>query len=96
MARALDPLAAARKLRENGAGESLATATVEVVQDATSDLVTRDHFDVSLDARTSEVRGEISQLRGELYRALWFVNAGIVGINLTALGVATGIIVALG
>ena len=96
MALTFDPLAAARKLRENGAGESLATATVEVVQDATSDLVTRDHFDVSLDARISEVRGEISQLRGELYRALWIQGGAIITINLTALGVATGVIVALG
>ncbi len=92
MARAFDPLAAARKLRENGAGESLATATVEVVQDATSDLVTRDFFR----AEISEVRGEISQLRGELYRALWIQGGAIITINLTALGVATGIIVALG
>ncbi len=89
MARAFDPLAAARTLRESGAAEPLATATVEVVQDATSDLVTRDHFDVSLDARFSEVRGEF-------YRAFWVFGAGIVGINLTALGVATGVIVALG
>lgn len=85
MAGAFDPLAATRKLRENGAGESLATATVEVVQDATSDLVTRDLF-----------RAEISEVRGEFYRAFWVFGAGIVGINLTALGVATGIIVALG
>ena len=85
MAASFDPLAAARTLRESGAAEPLATATVEVVQGATSDLVTRDFF-----------RAEIAEVRGELYRALWFVSAGIVGINLTALGVATGVIVALG
>lgn len=84
MARAFDPLANARKLRDNGMAEPLATATVEVAQDATSDLVTRDFL-----------RAELSDLRGELYRVLWLFGATIVGINLTALGIATGVIVAL-
>ncbi len=84
MARAFDPLASARKLRESGAEESLANATVEVVQDATSELVTRD-----------VLRAEIAGLRGELYRTFWVFGVSIVGINLTALGIATGVIVAL-
>ena len=40
-----DALGAMRKLREGGAEEPLAEGIVEVVTDATSELLTRDHFD---------------------------------------------------
>ena len=42
---AFDTLGAARRLREGGADEPLAEAVVDVVVDATSDLVTREYFD---------------------------------------------------
>ena len=91
MALTFDPLAAARKLRENGAEESLATATVEVVQDATSDLVTRDHFDARLDTRIADVRGEIAALRADLYRALWIQGGAIITIIAALFAVAEAV-----
>ncbi|MCY3882062.1 MAG: hypothetical protein F4Z77_13330 [Dehalococcoidia bacterium] len=42
---AFDTLRAAQRLREGGADEPLAEAVVEVVVDATSELVTREYFD---------------------------------------------------
>ena len=40
-----DTLGAMRKLRDRGAEEPLAEGIVEVVTDATGELVTREHFD---------------------------------------------------
>ena len=87
MVSAFDPLASARKLRESGAEESLANATVEVVQDATSDLVTRDH----LRAELAEVRSEISGLRGELHRALWIQGGVIITVIAALLAIAEAV-----
>ncbi len=56
---------------------SAAEAIVEVAQDATSDLVTKDYF------------------HAELYRALWFFGIGIITVNLAAIGIATGILIAV-
>lgn len=63
MALTFNPLDAARKLRANGMEEATANATVEVVTDATSPLVTRDY----LDKRFAEQRAEfyrVSLLQG--------------------------------
>ena len=145
MVNAFDPLASASKLRESGAEESLANATVEVVQDATSDLVTRDYFDARLethesrtdarfeafearfeasearadarfeafesrfeahetrtdgrletheartDAQFAAVRGEISELRGELHRALWIQGGVIITIVAALLAIVEAV-----
>ncbi len=88
MARAFDPLTAARKLRDNGMAEPLAEATVEVVQEATGDLVTPGH----LDLRIAEVRTEIASLRGEFHRALWIQSGVIIG----GVGVIVALVEALG
>ena len=55
-----------------------------VVEDATSDLATK-----------ADLREAVSYLRAEIYRALWIFSGVIVGTNLTALGIATGLIIAL-
>ena len=70
MALTFNPLAASRKLRANGMEEATANATVEVLGDAMSDLVTKDHLDMRM-----------AEQRAELYRALWIQGAGIVTIN---------------
>ena len=64
---------AVRKLRGAGVDEEAAEGIVEVVQASTSPLVTRD----ILRAELNELR---SELRSELYRALWIQGAGIVGV----------------
>ena len=81
MALTFNPLDAARKLRANGMEEATANATVEVVVDATSPLVTTEHFDQtfqrfeeSVDRRFAEQRAEF---RAELYRVS-LIQGGIV------------------
>ena len=59
-----------------------------IAEDATSSLVTKEYFDERL-------RDAVSDFRAELYRALWIFSGVIVGTNLTALGIATGLIIAL-
>ena len=76
MALTFNPLDAARKLRANGMGEATANATVEVVADATSPLVTTEHFDDQLDRRFAQQRAEF---RSELYRALWIQGGIVIG-----------------
>ena len=80
-----DTLQSTRKLRANGASEPLAEATVEVIHDAT-------------EAATSDLatRADLAELKADLYRAMWIFGAGIVTINLTAIGAATGLIIAFG
>lgn len=70
MALTFNPREAVQKLRENGMDEPLAGATVELVEEATGALVTREY----LDARFAEQRAEF-------YRALWVFGGGIVMIN---------------
>ena len=74
-----------RKLRDNGVDQPAAQATVEVVRDAT-------------EAATSDLatRADLAELKADLYRAMWIFGAGIVTINLTAIGAATGLIIAFG
>ena len=55
-----------------------------IVEDATSELATK-----------ADLREAVSDFRTELYRALWIFSGVIVGTNLTALGIATGVIIAL-
>ena len=65
-----DTLRAMRKLREGGAEEPLAEGIVEVVTDATSELLTREYFDQMrvadreyLDAQRIADRESLDQLR---------------------------------
>ena len=61
MALTFNPREAVQKLRDHGMAEPLADATVEVIEDATSPLVTRDYFDARLDARLAEHRADFSR-----------------------------------
>ena len=76
---------AVRKLRGAGVDEEAAGGIVEVVEEATSPLVTRDILRLEL----NELR---SDLRAELYRALWVLGVGVVaamsGLAATAVAVA--------
>ena len=78
---------AVRKLRGTGIDEAAAEGIVEVVEEATSPLVTRDILRLELNslrselhADHSELRADLLELRSELYRALWFFGAGIVAV----------------
>ncbi|MDE2933540.1 MAG: hypothetical protein OXS47_06675 [Chloroflexota bacterium] len=82
---------AVQKLLGRGLPEPAADGIVEVVEDATSPLVTRD----ILHAELQVVRAEFGQLRAEmradLYRALWVFGTGMVA----AVGVIVGVANAL-
>ena len=80
-----------QKLVGRGLPEPAADGIVEVVEDATSPLVTRDILRNELQAVRNEFRAEFDQLRAEMYRALWIQGAGIVAI----LGVIVGVTNAL-
>ena len=85
---------AVRKLRGAGVDEEAAEGIVEVVEEATSPLVTRDILRLELNSLRSELHADHSELRSELrselYRALWFFGAGIVAVmsGLTAAAMA--------
>ena len=90
---------AVRKLRGAGIDEQAAEGIVEVVEEATSPLVTRDILRLELGEFRSELRSELHELRSEqhefrseMYRALWIQGAGVVaaisGLAATAVAVA--------
>ncbi len=94
---------AVRKLRGAGIDEQAAEGIVEVVEEATSPLVTRDILRLELGEFRSELRSEIRselhelrseqhEFRSEMYRALWIQGAGVVaaisGLAATAVAVA--------
>ena len=80
-----------QKLVGRGLPEPAADGIVEVVEEATSPLVTRDILRNELQAVRNEFHAEFGQLRAEMYRALWIQGAGIVAI----LGVIVGVTNAL-
>ena len=93
---------AVRKLRGAGVDEQAAEGIVEVVQEATSPLVTRDILQLELHELRSELRelhsdlrSELHEFRSELYRALWILGAGIVAVmsGLTAAAVAVAALI---
>ena len=82
---------AVRKLRGAGVDEQAAEGIVEVVEEATSPLVTRDILRLEL----GELRSELHEFRSEIYRALWILGAGIVAVmsGLTAAAVAVAALI---
>ncbi len=88
---AFDTLGAARRLREGGADEPLAEAVVEVVVDATSELVTRDYFDQRMTLQEQHLNDRMDArfeaFRAEMYR-MFAIQGGVI------LG-GVGVIVAL-
>ena len=96
-----EPVRAVRKLRDNGVPEPAAEATVEVVQEAaeaaTDGLATKADI-AAVQSDIAELRAankaDIAEVKAEIYRAMWLFGLGVVTVNLTGIGVATGIIVA--
>ncbi len=83
-----DTLRAMRKLRDRGAEEPLAEGIVEVVTDATAELLTREHFDermglereyldMRFGAERQYVDARFEGMRAEMYRAL-AIQGGVV------------------
>lgn len=66
-----------QKLLGRGLPEPAADGIVEIVEDATSPLVTRD----ILHAELQVVRAEMAEYRADMYRALWPFGAGMVAAN---------------
>lgn len=76
---------AVQKLLGRGLPEPAADGIVEVVEEATSPLVTRD----ILRAELQVVRTEMAEYRADMYRALWTFGAGVVAANA---GIAVAIV----
>ncbi len=81
MSLTFNPLDASRKLRESGMAEATADATVEVIEEATSPLVTNEYLDM-----------RFAEQRAEFFRALWIQGAGIVTINAAILATAIALV----
>ena len=90
----IDTLQAARAFREAGFTEAQADAVLQMIRLAVEgDLVTKADLRVESQAvrtefqavRTEiqEVRTEIQSLRADVYRQLWVMAAGIVGVTVT-------------
>ena len=65
-----DTLRASRKLQDTGMTEASADGVVEVLEEATSPLVTREIL-----------KSELHALTSEMYRALWIQGGVIVTLN---------------
>lgn len=72
-----DTHAAVRKLRSAGMEEQTAESVVEIVDNATNPLVTRDIL-----------KAELAGLRADMYRALWIQGVGIVAVVGGIVGIA--------
>ncbi len=79
MALKFDTHDAIEKLRGKGHSEAQAEGVVELVRDATSELVTRDYLDGRLEVLEARFQASQGQLRADLYRALWIQGGVIVG-----------------
>ena len=86
MATVFDTHAAVKRLQEAGADERLAEAVVATVTVAVGEPVTRADLDAALaplatKAEIAELRAEIATEFKGLYRHLWVMAAGIVGVT---------------
>ena len=77
-----DTLTAAETLRDAGIEAEQAAAIVHTVSQAVNDNL----------ATKADLTAAVSELRTELYRALWIQGAGIVGVLGTLLAIATAIV----
>lgn len=81
----IDTLQAARAFRKAGFTEAQAEAVLQMMKLAVEgDLVTKGDFRVESQAVRTEfqtVRTEIQSLRADIYRQLWIMAAGIVGMT---------------
>lgn len=81
----IDTLQAARSFRKAGFTEAQAEAVLQMMRPAAEgDLVTKGDFRVESQAVRTEfqaVRTEIQSLRAGIYRQLWIMAAGIVGMT---------------
>ena len=68
-----------QKLRERNFDEPQANAIVEVVEDATRDLVTKEHFLAEMRAFEARMDARFEKQRAELYRALAVQGGLIIG-----------------
>ena len=75
---AFDTHKAVKTLQEAGADERLAEAVVETVGDAMGkNMATK----ADIDAIRADIAAEIAALEARLYRHLWVMAAGIVGLT---------------
>ena len=73
---AFDTHKAVRALKEAGFGDAQAEAVVATVGDAMGG-------DVATKGDIAALKGDIAVLRAEIYRHLWLMAAGIVGLTVT-------------
>lgn len=79
-------------------GEQASREFTEALQDEMQDVVLSPEQELLLARLMADVRAEMADVRSEMadLRALvWQVAATVVAINLTAIGIATGLIIAL-
>ena len=75
-----DTLDAMRRLEQAGMERAQAEATAETIREAQAELATRADLRSDLAALEYSLRSALSDLRADLYRALWIQGAGIVAI----------------
>ena len=75
-----DTLDATRRLEKAGMERTQAEATVETIREAQAELATKADLRSDLAALEYSLRSALSELRADLYRALWIQGAGIVAI----------------
>ena len=76
----VDILEAVRKLRDAGMNETQAEAVVEIIGNASTNLMTKD------DAAVLK-----AEIKADVYRALWIQGIGIVAIVGTFIAIATAL-----
>ncbi len=74
-----DTQKAVEKLRGSGVPEGEAVATVEVMTEAASELVTTDRLDAAVERLRAEILRVEERQRAELYRALLIAAFVIIG-----------------
>ena len=75
-----DTLDATRRLERAGMERTQAEATVETIREAQAELATKADLRSDLAALEYGLRSALSELRADLYRALWIQGAGIVAV----------------
>ena len=94
----VDTLEAVRKLRDAGMDESQAEAIVEIIGNASTNLMTKDdaailRAEIKADAAVmkAEIKADVFHIKADVYRALWIQGIGIVAIVGTFIAIAAAL-----
>ena len=82
----IDTHATIRELEEAGMDSRQAEVVVAAISRSDAELATKSDLKAEIAALKADLKTDIARVQSEVFRALWFQGAGLVGIQLAIAG----------